>query len=591
MPLSQEGIPRMIIEQPTTQQPTTSTVDRWRILIIGVVVVLAVAIGAVLGSVLVARGGAALGRAAEYVPADAVMYVEARLDLPGAQRENLRAILERFPSADADAVLTEALAETLDDALASGGAPFDYSTDIAPWFDGAVAMALLDYPMTTDPMNVEMPSMLALFGVRDPAAAGSLADKVRGELEAQGATFTSSEHDGTTIWALDVDPEMMGMMSPAGFAYAATSDQLILGTSQADVAKALDAETSGDTLAGRSDVSQLLGSLPEERVGTSVVNTGAMLEEMRAELDSLQPGMAELMTPYLDSAPSIEVASLQLAADAFLFDSVSDLPDGLFTPENGSRSLAESVPADAIFYADSTNIGAALEAFVSAVKTSLGSVPEGDAALEQLGQVESALGADLEELVSWIGSGAVTAGWDGEQVYVGMVLEATDPTAAERRLSQLRAFAELAALDPSSGITVQTDTVADVDVTTIRMPAGGGNGFGTPFAPALQYAINGDRVLIGLGDRFVPEALSRNAADSLASSERFTTAIDRVGGQDNAAAMYLDLTGLRTAAESVMGGDPGYAEVRPNLEPFDYLASASRVSGGRIVSKSGLVLR
>lgn len=587
MPLSQEGVPRMITEQPTTHEPTRSTVDRWRVLIIGVVVILAIAIGAVLGSVLVARGGAALGRAAEYVPADAVMYMEARLDLPGAQRENLRAILERFPSADADAVLSEALAETLDDALASGGAPFDYSNDIAPWFDGGVAIAFLDYPMNMDPANPQAPSLLALFGVRDPAAAAALADEVRGELEAQGATFTSSDHSGTTIWALEIDPEAMAMMSLGGFAYAATADQLILGTGEVDVAQALDVEASGDTLAGRNDVSQLLGSLPEERVGISVVNSGAMLDEMRAELDSLQPGMAELMAPYLDAAPGIEVASLQLAPDALLLDSVSDLTDGLYTPENDSRSLAEAVPADAIFYADSANLGPALEAFVSAMKASLADVPQGEAALEQLDQVESALGADLEELVSWIGAGGVTAGWDGEQVYVGMVLEATDPSAAERRLSQLRSFAELAALDPSSGITVQTDTVDGVGVTTIRATPG----LETPIAPVLQYAIDGDRVLIGLGDRFVSDALNLDAADSLATSERFTTAIDRFGGQDNAAAMYLDLTGLRTAAESVMGNAPGYADVKPDLEPFDYLAGVSRVSGGRITSRSGLVLR
>jgi hypothetical protein len=586
----------MIIEQPTTQRPasqpaTTSTLDRWRLPVIGVVVVLAVAIGAVLGSALIARGGAALGRAADYVPGDTVMYVEARFDLPGAQRDNLRALLERFPSADADAILTDALAATLDDALAGGGTPFDYSTDIAPWFDGSVAIALLDYPMSMDPTQVEVPSLLALFGVRDPAAASALADEVRATLEDDGLTFTSSDHDGTTIWALDIDADLMGSVAGAGFAYAVTGDQLILGSGQAELARALDTETGGDTLAGRDDVSQLLGSLPDERVGLMVVNSAAMLAEMRAELETVQPGMAELLAPYLDATPAIAVGSVELAADAVLFDTASDLGGGPVTPANGSRTLAEAVPADAIFYADATSVGASLEAFVAAMKASIASLPDGDQMLEQLDQAESALGANLEELVSWIGAGAVTAGWDGQEAYVGMVLDATDPAAAERRLSQLRSFAELAALDPGSGITVETEAVAGVDMTTVRMAANGAPAFGTPFAPALQYAIDGDRVLIGLGDTFVRDALVREAADSLAQSERFTAAVSRFGGQDNAAAMFVDLTGLRLAAESVMGADPSYQDVKPELEPFDYLASVSRVSGGRIVAKAGLVLR
>ncbi len=586
----------MIIEQPTVQRPasqsaTAATLDRWRIPVIAVVVVLAVAIGAVLGSVLVTRAGASLGRAADYVPGDTVMYVEARFDLPGAQRANLRALLERFPSADADAILTDALAATLDDALASGGAPFDYSTDIAPWFDGSLAMAFLDYPMNMDPAQVEFPSLLALFGVRDPAAATALADEVRSTLEESGVTFSSSDHDGTTIWALDLDADMMGSVSGAGFAYAVTSDQLILGSGQEQVVRALDTETGGETLAGRDDVSQLLGSLPEERVGLAVVNSAAMLAEMRTELESMQPGMAELLAPYLDATPAIAVGSVELASDAVLFDSASDLADGPFTPENGSRTLAQAVPADAIFYADSTRVGASLEAFVAAMKASVASVPDGDQMLEQLDQVESALGANLEELVSWIGAGAVTAGWDGQEAYVGMVLDASDPAAAERRLSQLRSFAELAALDPSSGITVETEDVDGVEMTTVRMAPNGAPAFGTPFAPALQYAIDGDRVLIGLGDAFVPGALSREASDSLAQSQRFSAAVNRFGGQDNAAAMFLDLTGLRLAAESVMGGDTSYEAMKPDLEPFDYLASVTKVSGDTLVSKSGLVLR
>jgi len=583
----------VIIEQQTSQPTSSSNLDRTRIAIVAVVVVLAVAIGAVLGSVLIARGGAPLAGAAAYVPEDAVIYAEARLDLPGAQRDNLRALLERFPAADADAILTDALADTLDGALAGGGAPFDYSNDIAPWFDGTVAVAMLDYPLNADPMQMQAPAGLVLFGVRDSAAAADFADTVRGQLEEQGAAFTSSDHDGTTVWSLQVDPATMGMVSGMGFAYAVAGDQLIMATGDAQVSAALDTRSGGKALADRGDVGRLMSSLPDERSGVMVVNSEAMLSQMRAQLESSQPALADALAPYLDAAPPITVGALSLASDAMLLDTVSALPDGPAAPSNGSRTLAEMVPADAIFYADSTRVGATLETFVAAMKASLASGPDGDAMLQQLDQVEAALGADLEELVNWIGAGAMTAGWDGEEVYVGLVLDAIDPTAAERRLSQLRSFAELAATDPSSGISVQTGSVNGVEVTTLRVEQSGALAFGTPFAPALQYAIDGDRVVIGLGDRFVEAALGMDAADSFARSDRYATAVERFGGADNAATVFVDLAALRQAAEvgAGMQDDPGYAQIKPNLEPFDYLVGVTRVSGDRVVAREGLVLR
>ena len=599
----------MITEQPT-QRASTSSLDRRRIAVIGVVAALAVVIGLVLGSFLVARG-AGLARAADYVPRSAVMYFEMNLDLPGAQRDNLRAILDRFPAIQADDILSDALAQTLDDALAQGNAPFDYSNDIAPWFDGSVAAALLDVPTSTDPTQVQMPGMLALFGVRDAAAASDLADTIRGALEADGSTFTSGDHDGVTVWSLDVDTsgmagtlvtESQGMMSTEtmvpmagmGFAYAVTDDQLILGTGRSVVERALDAHAgSGDRLADDSDVADLLASLPDERVGVTVVNTAAMLEPMRAALASAEPALADALAPYLDATPPVSVGALTLSTDAITGTMVSDVPGGAAAPENASRDLAEMVPAGAILFADTGKVGASLDSAIAAMKAALAAGPNGDQQLAALDQVEAALGADLEELVSWIGSGGFAVGWDGELVYAGAVLEAVDPAAAARRLSQLGALAELAASDPSSGITVSTDTVAGVEVTTIRLAYSGAPAFDVPFAPAIQYAIDGDRVLIGFGDRFVGNALTMDPAASLAASDRYGAAIDRFGGPDNAGSFFLDLTALREAVETGMSVDqqPAYGLVRPNLEPFDYLVSVTRVDGGGVSAKLGLVLR
>lgn len=600
----------MIIEN-GTPQPAAAAAGRLRPVIIGAVVVLAVAIGAVLGTLVVSGQGASLSRAADYVPEDAVMYAEVRLDLPGQQRANLRAILDRFPAVNADDILTDTLAETLDSALADGGAPIDYSSDIAPWFDGTAAFALFDYPAATDPTQMQIPDFVALFGVRDPAAATALADTLRAELEAEGSVFTSADHNGITVWSLDVEAtakaetlvtEFVGgvytettvPMPGMGFAYAVADDQLVMGNGSTAVVSALDTESGGGGLSTASDIEPLLSALPAERAGVSVVNSAAMMAQMRAQLEAAQPEMAAALAQYLDAVPPVSVGSVSFVADAVLFDGISDVPDGPLAPANGTRDLAAMVPADAILFADSGNLGASLEQGVAAMKAALAVAQgDGDQGLPGLDQVEAGLGADLEELVSWIGAGAVAAGWDGEQPYLGFVLEALDPAAAERRLGQLRALAELAASDPGTGLQVSSETVAGAEVVTIRVASPDMTAFGLPFEATLQYAVAGDQVLIGLGDRFVGSALTMAEADSLAASQRYAAAVQRFGGADGSTAFFLDLDALRQAGEEAIGTDaePMYELVRPNLMPFDYLAGVTRVEGGRVVSRMGLVLR
>ncbi len=582
----------MIIEHGYQEPPQRSTLDRARILIIGAVALLAAGVGVVLGGVLVAGQAVPLARAASYVPPDAVMYAEARLDLPGTQREYLRALLERFPSADADAILTEALADTLDEALSDANSPFDYSNDVAPWFDGTFAFAMLDYPLNADPTNMRLPSVVGMFGVRDAPAANELIETLRAEAAGEGSSFTSSEHDGVMIWTLDVEPDEFAPMQGVGFAYALTGDQLLFANGADPIRAALDAE-GGDSLADADGVGPLLNVLPEERSGTMVVNSAAMLAELRAELESVQPGLADALAGYLDAVPPISVGSLAFADDAVLMDGVSSMPEGPLAPANSQRDLATRVPGDAIFFADGSRVGPMLEQMMVSLKATLALGPMGESQLEELEGAEAALGAELDEFVSWIGDGAMTAGWDGEAPYVGLVLRADDPDAAARRLNQLGALAELAAGGSDMPVDIATETVDGVEVTRITYGDALGPDLGLLGSMAVEYALDGETALVGFGRGFVRGALTMDPADSLADGERYTAAIGRFGGSDNAGTFFVDLTALRLAVEGAIpvDGDPEYAEVRPNLEPLDYVAGVTRVDGDRAVVRLGLVLR
>jgi hypothetical protein len=587
-------ITEQVVPEAGVREPTSS-VNRWHLVVIGAVALLAAAIGLVLGLNVLPGRGSSLGPSADYVPAGAVMYLEARLDLPAGQRASLRALLERFPAVDADQVMGEALATTLDEALGEMSAvPIDYSGDIAPWFDGRVGMTVLDYPLNADPMAMELPAAAALIGVRDVPAATAFGDTLRHEAEARGAAFTSAEHAGTTIWTLDADTSGMGSMTGAGLAYAITDDQLLLANGSTTIETLLDVRAgSGDSIGQRDELRALADHLPAEWAGVMAMDLDALIAETRSSLESTSPELADALDTYLESIPSLVVTSIGFEDDAVRFDGVTSLPGGDLQPSNGSRSLAASVPADAILFADGSNVGPSLAQMVTSLRTTLGAGAGGADALQQLEQVESALGADIEEFVSWIGSGALVAGWDGEQAYGGLVLEASDADAARQRLAQLRALVELAALDPSTQVEVSSESVGDVEVTTITVAADT-MGMVPIDGVAVQYALDGDTALIGFGDRFVGRALDARDGQSLADSERYQSALARFGGADNAGAFFLDLVALRETIEGVATDPlaPEYdSEVRPNLLPLDYIAGVTRVEGDAVVSRYGLVLR
>jgi len=578
---------------PGAPQPTTS-VSRRQVAVIAAVAVLAAAIGLVFGLSVMAGRGSSLAPAAGYVPSGALMYMEADLSLAPSQQDALRAILARFPGTDPDAVTDEGLADALDKALAQGDAPFDYSNDIAPWFEGTVAVTVLDQPL--DPESARPPATGVLLGVNDTAAASSFADSLRSGVEADGGSFSSSEAGGVTVWTLDVAPDGHDADMEAGFAYALTDDQLVLGTSRATVEALLAVHRGdGDSLADRDDVSDLAARLPAERAGMMTVDVAALMASMRDQVGATDTQLRDLLDQQLASLPDVVASSLAFEDDAIRVDGAMSVPAGDPVPANTTRSLAASVPGDAIFFADAPNLGASASSQLSRLRDQL---ERGGASgeVDQLEQVEAALGGRLDELFSWVGGGAVAAGWDGEQAYLGMVLEVTDTDAADQRLRQLKNLLSLATMDPSAEVKISTESVAGVEGTSIRfttMTPTFSSDAGQTEA-VIQYAMDGEQLLIGVGDRFVGRALQLGSGESLADASRYTDAIGRFGGDDNAGAFFLDLAALRETVEAEAGEmlPPEYAtDIQPYLAPLDLLAGVTRVENGAMVTRYGLVLR
>lgn len=563
--------------------------------VIGAVAVLAVGIGVAVGSFLVANRTAAVGSGASYVPASAPFYAEWRLDPSTAQDAALRELLGRFPAIegiDLERPLYAQLTERLDEMLTEKGASVSWNADVAPWFDGRVGMALLDVPL--DAMSSEapaeelaVPSMVVLVGVTDRAAAEAAIERLIAEAE-EPPTLTEQTHAGVTI-----------RVAADEGAYAVAADQLLIAPSADDIIAALDAHDAGaTTLAEVEEITRLTDALPADWLGFGIYDFTDLMAAALDEAGTEEPEMTEAFRALLENQSLRGAVAFTAGGDRLAIDVASDPPTGALAVENAERGLAGEVPADVLYYSEGGDLGSSFAAVITPMKGALEATPEG---AEQIDTLEAALGADLEELVEWIGDGAMAFGFDGSEPYGGLVLVPTDMEAAERRLSQLASFAELAALDPSSGVTVEESQVESETVTTIRwQDAGAGTDpmMPVPTGVTVQYAVTDDRALVGLGESFVGRVLELDSADALASQARFSSAIDELGGTSNSGVAWLDITGVREAVETAMGpaiamfdgGDVYESEIKPWLLPLDRFVAVTRVEGDLLVQRTALLV-
>src|SRR4051794_2200482 len=126
-----------------------------------------------------------------YAPSDAVAYAEARLDLPGDQRQQVAAFLSHFPGFADQAALPTKINETLDQLVekATDGKQ-TYTKDIEPWFSGQVAYVAGPLPASLPTDGAQMfasTRLLLLASVKDAALAKTW---VANALTESGATTT-----------------------------------------------------------------------------------------------------------------------------------------------------------------------------------------------------------------------------------------------------------------------------------------------------------------------------------------------------------------------------------------------------------------
>jgi hypothetical protein len=96
----------------------------------------------------------------------------------------------------------------------------------------------------------------------------------------------------------------------------------------------------------------------------------------------------------------------------------------------------------------------------------------------------------------------------------------------------------------------------------------------------LAVAQREDLVIVGIGSAFVRKVLDTASGESLASTDRYGTALDRAG-ESNAGQLYVDIVRLLEIAVAAMPAEEQAfyrREIAPYLEPLQ--AGAASVSAG-----------
>ena len=422
---------------PPPANPVRPARWRWWIAIVATVLV----VGSAAGVALVATRGAGASPTLGFVPANALVYAEGRLDVPGDQGVALASFLSNFPGFTDTSNVQSKLSQAWDRLFrAIPGNPYTYSGDVAPWVQGTVAVAILPGASPSKPAAV------AFVAVADQAKAQAELDRIIATARSAGASPAQTTVSGAAVWTFSPPSGSSGSGNPTidhGVSVAllpgvlvAASDPSVIGTVQ-DVK---DGRAAG--LEGSQAYRDAASGAASSDLASIYVSTSALEDEMRAFVPGGVPVASPLAAPLAACAaranPVSAYGTLRAQSDRLVADLRAQEPAGGTPPSPHASTLVDHVPGTALAYIESHDAGTALTCILGQVKAAVSATSPGGS--DQLGQVEGLLGGQLESFVSWMGdAGIVVNGPTNTQATpsVALIASVTDPTLAAQRLAQL----------------------------------------------------------------------------------------------------------------------------------------------------------
>jgi Protein of unknown function (DUF3352) len=522
-----------------------------------------------------------------WTPADSVVYLEVRGDLPGDQRQNLGRFLAHFPGFADQATLDQKIDESLDRLIdGMSGGKRNWSSDIKPWFGGQLAVSLSSFPTMagTDPAagmadtyaGMADAHALVVATQKDPVAAIAWLKT----LSSGAVTDESYKGVTLTVWAPGSGPKV---------AATATSGVLLIGD-VASVKSAVDRDGKNG-LAASAAFSGAMSGLDGDQATRAYVDVKAYLDAVMSMTGSTSGTSLGLDQAVLDRIPGWVGMGGRIESDALVGETVAPVVDGAPTVVDSESVIARHAPASTLAVVETHDFGKLFAAQLDQLRTE----PALADGLKQVDQAAAVLGG-LDHLTGWIGDVGVVVTADGSTPGGGLVIVPTDLDQANQIVTQLKNLIALAG--GSSGITIRDEAYGSGTITTIDLgdlgkladqATGGSGSAALPISgPAeVSFTVQGGVAIVGTGPAWVKSIVDVKAGSSLADQARYRDALTRVGSK-NATSVFIDLAAIRTLVEPLVAKDVGasYAtDVKPYLAPFDILAGASRTSDGKTISR------
>ena len=553
----------------------------------------------VVALVVVASGVAAVlltGRAPDakvlgWVPDDAVVYGEFRLDLPGDQKANLGEFLSKFPGFRDQASLDIKIDDAYDRFISamSDGAQ-TYTGDIKPWFGGEIALSMERLPAGAnleDPSRADLPQAAFYLSITDETKARAWFEKVTGDLPS-----TSEDHGGTQVTIVETPNRTDG---EGAMAYAFPGSGLAIVGHEDGVKAALDTKGAGG-LAEQEDFVAARATSDEDQVGFMYLDMGtymAWVQELQGEMPAGECG-ASFANDMADMVPAWVAFGFRIEGDALVMDgAIPAVEDPPYEQENRAYEVTRHLPSSTIAVFGAHDVGASVMSSIDTYRAD----PACAEAFRQIDGVVGLLGG-FDGIFGWMQDVSIVLNRTDDGIEGGLVVQASDAEEASDLLATLRSFVSLGGAQ--AGISSREVTHGDTTIVVVDLGsaadfwAGFSMGAGMDVAPPdggdgraeIAWAQRDDLVVMGVGTDFVTHVLDTDEGSSLAADDRFSGLLGRAGGAEGTGLSFLDLAAVRELVEGAIRTDAdAFAkyekEVQPFLVPFDAWVVTSSVGDDR----------
>ena len=608
---------------PVASRPKGRNPIRWVAALLVVALVVVAGLGATL---LLTSAPSNTSAVLGYVPADSILYAEARLDLPGNQRAEVAKALAAFPGFADQAALNTKMGEVFDRILkAATNDKHDYQTEIAPWFGGQLAMsegpqgalggiaipgqspapsptisptaalpACTGLPVATPtpspsddtgdysyPVSSLHVRALILANVTDPKKAAAWVDAI---LSDASTKTTEATCDGVVVHVISTPSSDSFKTSDTG--WAILGDKVLVAGDLDSIRLAIATKGAGG-LSATANFQKAVGALKGDHVGFVYEAIRATYASQLASLkamdtDGTATAALNVVTGLL---PEWVALDLKAADGNFVSDTVEPAVD-FYPTTNRTSDLAALAPSKTIALMDTHDVGKML----GSIRAKFAAEPK---LAKYVKQLDDALGlaGGFDSTIGWIGDAGFAVTRDGTNISGGLLIRPEDASAAKHLFTQVRALAALSGA--TSGVNITDEDYKGATLTTVdlaglapALESGMGNSLGGMSIPSdlkLVYAVTDKVVLVTLDKSFAKAVIDASqGGDSLAKDPRFAALLGKAGDKGTSFT-WVDVTATRELIENQLPADMRAkydSDIRPYLLPFDALISTGAYDNG-----------